>query len=302
MKVVVLSGGASPEREVSLRSSKAVAEAARQAGFEVVEADLIDGSKVLDQLDKNTVVLPISHGINGEDGVVQAELEKRHLAFLGSDSIVSKNCFDKHQNRLIFEKNNIIMPEAAEVTRESYARHPLSKEPHVLKILHGGSSIGTLIVRKPKELKQEQVNEIFTMEDRAILEELIEGIEITVPILDKKALPVIEIVPPTDGEFDYDNKYNGLTQEIVPPKNVSIEIQEEAQRLTEKCHQIMGCRHLSRTDFMLDDNGKLFALEINTIPGLTNQSLYPKSAAVAGISMPQLVKKFVEMVIRDYKL
>lgn len=138
------------------------------------------------------------------------------------------------------------------------------------------------------------------MGDGVIIEKLIEGTEATVPILDKKALPVIEIVPPPDGEFDYDNKYNGQTQEICPPDSLSQDLQKQAQELAEQAHKTMGCRHLSRVDMMIDKDGKIYLLEVNTIPGLTAQSLYPKSAQAAGISMPQLITKFAELVQRDY--
>src|SRR5439155_118541 len=123
--------------------------------------------------------------------------------------------------------------------------------------------------------------------DQMLLEELIEGVEITVPVLGDKALPVVEIVPPEGGEFDYDNKYNGRTQEICPARSISAKTQEQAQRLAERIHRLAGARHLSRTDLMVSADGKLYVLEINTIPGLTAQSLIPKSAAAAGLSWKQ---------------
>jgi len=292
----------SPERDVSARSAKAVASAARQAGFDVIEISLIDDLAGLDKIPKGMVVLPISHGVNAEDGWVQTELEKRGLPFLGSDSQSSKNCFDKWRARQMFIGAGIKMPEAVRVNRESFSKQALAQKPYVLKILSGGSSIGTLIARDPLAVKQSQIDELFDMENDAVLEELIEGAEITVPILDHKALPVIEIIPPTDGEFDYDNKYNGATQEIVPPENVPADVQKKAQEIAEKVHRTMGCRHLSRTDFMVDKAGDLFALEINTMPGLTDQSLYPKAAAAAGMDMPALITKFVELVKRDYSI
>lgn len=135
-----------------------------------------------------------------------------------------------------------------------------------------------------------------------MLEELIEGTEITVPVLDGQALPVIEIVPPQDEEFDYENKYNGRTQELCPPQNVSRELQNQAQRLAEKVFKIMGARHLARVDMMMDKSGRIYVLEINTMPGMTDSSLFPKSAAAAGYSMPDLVSKFIDLVKRDYKI
>jgi len=301
MKVVVLGGGVSPERQVSLRSAKAVADAARTAGFEVIEADPADGLDILDNL-KGVIVLPILHGKNGEDGVIQKELEARGLPFLGSDSASSIACFDKWTTRVELLAAGVPMAKAALVNEKSYYDNPLIKNHHVLKIVHGGSSIGTLIVRKDEDEDEQAVNEIFAMEGKAVLEELIDGTEVTVPVLDGKALPVIEIVPPPDGEFDYDNKYNGRTQELCPPQTVGEALQIQAKELAEKVHAVMGARHLSRVDMMIDRTGKIYVLEINTMPGMTGQSLYPKSAAVSGSDMPALVKKFVELIKRDYGL
>ncbi|HEU5004529.1 MAG TPA: D-alanine--D-alanine ligase [Candidatus Saccharimonadales bacterium] len=294
MKVVVLGGAISPERQVSLRSAKAVAEAAKAAGFEVVEADPADGLDVLDDL-SDAVVLPILHGKYGEDGTIQKELEARGLKYLGSDSAASIACFDKWTTRLELINAGIPMAEAALVDEKSYIGHPLTKVHHVLKIVHGGSSIGTLVVRKDGDEDEQEVSEIFAMEDKAVLEKLIEGTEITVPVLDGQALPVIEIIPPVDEEFDYDNKYNGKTQELCPPKNVSAIVQNKAQSLAEKVYKVMGARHLARVDMMVDADNNIFVLEINTMPGLTDQSLFPKSAKVAGMTMPELVKKFIEL-------
>lgn len=302
MNILVLGGGDSPEREVSLRSAKSIASAARAAGFNVQEADPKNGLSCLDNLAPQTIVLPILHGEGGEDGELQAELEKRNLPFLGSGSESSKNCFDKWQTRLILQKSNIPVPKGVRMTKESYSTEPLAKKPHVLKILHGGSSIGTLIIRDPANVTSAQLEEIFRLENDTVLESLVEGLEITVPILDQTALPAIEVRPPEGGEFDYENKYNGKSAELCPPLSISPEQHGKAQKLAENVHRVMGCRHLSRVDTIMRPDGSFVVLEINTIPGLTGQSLYPKSAAVSGLSMPELVKKFVELVKRDYSL
>lgn len=301
MKILVLGGGNSPEREVSLRSARAVADAARSAGHEVSEADPKDGLEILDNL-VDTIVFPILHGAGGEDGILQAELEKRNLPFLGSGSVSSKNCFDKWITRQTLEKADIPMAKAERITKETYTESELSKLPHVLKVNHGGSSIGTLIVRDVSILKQADVDEIFNLENDAVLEELIEGIEITIPVLDKTALPAIEVKPPEGGEFDYENKYNGQSAELCPPPSLNEDQHKKSQQIAEQVHKIMGCRHLSRVDTIMRPDGSFVVLEINTIPGLTDQSLYPKSAAVSGLSMPDLMKKFVEIVKRDYSI
>ena len=301
MKILVLGGGISPERQVSLRSAKSVTEAARQAGYQVVNADPANDLEVLDHT-KAAIIFPILHGQNGEDGFIQKEIEARNLPYLGTESSASIACFDKWTTRLDLTRGGLPMPPAELVDETSYFASKLSKGHHALKIVHGGSSIGTMILRRGEKVDEQQVSEIFAMEDKAVIEQLIEGTEVTVPVLDNKALPVIEIIPPKNGEFDYDNKYNGKTQELVPPKNVSHKLQQEAQKLAEQAHKIMGCRHLSRVDMMIDSSGEIYILEVNTMPRMTGQSLYPKSAAVSGLSMPQLVKEFVELVKRDYSI
>ena len=300
MKILVLGGGLSPERQVSLRSAKNIANAARAAGFEVQEADPADGFSILDGL-KDTVVFPILHGKNGEDGVIQKELEDRKLPYLGSSSQASAECFDKWQSRTLMQEAGIPMPKAYLVNEKTYRTQALASLPHVLKIVHGGSSIGVLIVRDPSKVAEHEINEIFAMEEQAVLEELIGGTEITIPILGNKALPVIEIRPPTNAEFDYENKYNGATAELCPAESVSAELQAQARVLAEKVHQATNCRHLSRVDMMLDKSGQLYVLETNIMPGLTEQSLYPKAAAVAGYDMPKLIKQFVDLVKQDFK-
>lgn len=302
MKVLVLGGGNSPEREVSLRSAKSVAEAAREAGFEVIEADPKDGIEFLDDLPKSTIVLPILHGAGGEDGVIQAEIEKRNLPFLGSGQKASELCWNKWSTLQLLKKAGLSVPEGELVTAEKFKINHLSQKPYVLKIIHGGSSIGVLMARRPQKVTSEEVTEIFKMGSPAILEELVEGIEVTVAILDDEALPVVEIIPPAGMEFDYKNKYNGKTQENCPPRAVSVELQRKAQRISLEAHKRIGCRHFSRSDLIITPNGGIRIFDINTIPGLTDQSLFPKAALQAGISMPELVKRFAELVKRDYSL
>lgn len=302
MKILVLGGGDSPEREVSLRSAKTVAKAARHAGFEVQEADPRDEPRILDGLLGDTIIFPILHGAYGEDGGIQKEFENRGLPFLGSDSKSSANCFDKWMTRQKLTEAGIQMPPAVLVSRDSYPDQALSEKPHVLKVQRGGSSIGTIIHLEAGQISDSQLDELFGLDRNALLEEYIEGIEVTVPVLDQRALPVVEIVPPVGELFDYDNKYNGRTQELSPPPHVSQDLQRKVQWLAEQAHKIMGCRHLSRVDIIIDKHQEPHILEINTMPGLTDESLYPKAAAVADMTMPQLAAKFAELVKRDYNL
>lgn len=299
-KIYVLGGGISDERDVSLRSSAEVLRAAEALGYNV---EFIDPKISKDYLlaTNSDIVLPILHGKFGEDGVLQAELEERNIPFLGAGSESSKNSFDKWLTRQILEQNDIKMPKAALVTYSDYFGHDISKMPHVLKIVDGGSSIGTYIIRDPSDGSEAELKDIF-QDQKLVLEQLIIGTEITVPILGENALPVIEIIPPPDGEFDYENKYNGRTRELCPPENVSDAAQKQVRQIAEQVHNVMACRHFSRVDIMIDENDQQYVLEINTIPGLTAQSLFPQAARVAGMTMEQLVKQFVELVAADYGL
>ncbi len=303
MKILVLGGGNSIEREVSFRSARAVSTALRQAGFKVSEADPADGLKILDSLEPDTIVFPILHGAGGEDGEIQKALESRGLPYLGTVSEASVICFDKNLARQVYQKVGLPIASGEKVTKDSYQASLLTKKPHVLKVAKGGSSIGTLIVRNPAKTTLAQIEEVFKLDSEAVVEELIIGIEITVPVFDNKALPVIEIKPPLNpGWFDYFSKYSGVTQELCPPASINSELQTQAQRFAEEAHKALGCRHLSRTDLIVKSDNSMVLLETNVIPGLTDQSLYPKAAAAAGMSMPELTKAFVGLVKRDYGL
>lgn len=276
-------------------------DALQEAGYDTVMLDP-ENLQVLDTISPADIVFPILHGKNGEDGVIQKALEDRNIPYLGTMSEASKVCFDKNLSRQAFVAANLPVAQGTLVTAESYASHPLSEVPHVLKASQSGSSIGTVIVRSPGRTNQSAIEGVFSLGNEAVLEELVQGTEITVPVLDGKALPVVEIRPPQTGEFDYENKYNGMTEEICPPQTVESALQEQAKVYAVQAHQSLGCRHLSRTDIIIRPDGSMVLLEINTIPGMTNQSLYPKSAQVAGMSFAELTDRFVKFVQRDYHL
>lgn len=299
--IVVLGGGDSPERDISLRSARGVINALKSLGYDPTFYDPAEGLGFLDSLERTTIVLPVLHGVGGEDGILQRELEKRNVRFLGSDSIASRLCFDKAQTREVLLKNDVPVPQGQAVDKNEYRISELAKKPHILKVARGGSSIGTLFVKDPAMVDELGVDEVFSLDDKAILEELVQGIEITVPILGDAALPVIEIRPPADEDFDFANKYNGATQELCPPTSINENTQHEVRRLAERVHEVTGCRHLSRVDIIVRPDGSPVVLEINTIPGMTSESLFPKSAAVAGLSMQDLVKRFIEMAEEEIK-
>jgi D-alanine-D-alanine ligase len=295
-KIHVLAGDKYSERDVSLRSGAAVAEALKNTAYDVA---IRDPSKVpLEEIADCDAVFPALHGMGGEDGSLQAALESRGVRYVGSDSVASALCFDKERYRQVISSAGLPVAKGALVQADTYQTHALAGAPYVLKPFDGGSSIDTYIVRDPADAPHKRIQATFQAHPTMLMEALITGSELTVGVLEDQALPVIEIIPPADGEFDYENKYNGATQELCPPQHVSEAVQAAAQELALQAHKITGCRDLSRTDIMCDEAGNLYILETNTLPGMTNQSLFPKAAAAAGIDMSSLCAQLVELALK----
>ena len=294
ISVALLAGGTSSERQVSLRSGAAVQQALSAAGYNVV---LLDTDCTDQQLLQNDVVFSVLHGAGGEDGQFQTRLEKLGLPFVGSDAASSRLTFDKHAYRQKLLAARFPIAKGARVDWQTYPLHSLAQKPHVVKPSDGGSSIDTFIIRKPAQSDLLAIEQSFKTHKHMLLEQLIDGIEITVGILGDQPLPVIEIIPPASGEFDYTNKYNGATQELCPPLHVNPQLQEKAQELALQAHQLTGCRDLSRTDMIVQKDGSIIILETNTLPGMTATSLFPKMAQVAGYDMPTLTDCLVKMAL-----
>ncbi|HVV67131.1 MAG TPA: D-alanine--D-alanine ligase [Candidatus Saccharimonadales bacterium] len=296
--IIVLAGGTSSEREVSLRSGAAVSEALRSAGYTVTERDPAGGlDALLPELKKANAVFPALHGEGGEDGVLQKFLQANHIAYVGSDDRSSELCFDKAKYTDLLVQNNILVPETKLVKYDDFKRSSLSRKPYVLKPNEGGSSIDTFIVRDPAGADMKSIERAFAKYQQLLLQPLIGGTEVTVAILGEEPLPVIEIIPPAGGEFDYENKYNGRTQELCPPQHINEALQLKAQTLAKQVHDLTGCYGMSRTDIIVTNADQLYVLETNVIPGLTRESLLPKAAQAAGYGMPELCKKLVELAL-----
>jgi len=298
--ILVLGGGASNEREVSQRSSSNVAEALKAAGYHVTTADPAAPGFDLAHLSKSVdAVFPILHGAGGEDGVIQTNLEHLNLPYLGSDPAACKITFNKVRYKELLAENGHLTPNWEVVNQANFEASDLTSESYVLKPTHGGSSLDTFIVHNPRHqlIDAGAYAGAFDRYGKMLVEELIEGQEITVGVLDDTALPVILIIPPSGKEFDYENKYNGKSQEITDPPQLPPDIQAKAKQLAAEIHQLTGCRHFSRTDMIVTPSGSIYTLETNTIPGLTKQSLFPKAAAAAGYDLPKLMDHFARAVI-----
>ncbi|MCA9325410.1 D-alanine--D-alanine ligase [Candidatus Saccharibacteria bacterium] len=299
-KVLILQGGTSSEREVSLRSGSSVKNALELAGHEVGVAD--PGNQDFDLATATRgydIVFSVLHGTGGEDGVMQAQLDAIGIPYVGSNTVSSELCFDKWRYREKLLEAGFRVARGELVDLESFWQSDLVKQPFVLKPYDGGSSIDTLIQRDPNTLDRQTVEQMFANHSKMLLENLVAGVEITVPVLGDGALPVIEIIPPESGEFDYDNKYNGQSQELCPPLHVNEDVQRHARDMAVQIHTLCGCGGYSRTDMIVSADGSLTVLETNTLPGMTDQSLFPKAAAVAGINMPTLCSQLVQSALTN---
>jgi len=292
MRILIIYGGygLSQEAEVSERSGLQVLQICKKAGLDVAGFKLTKNNlgELQSQVKKYDVIFPVLHGEFGEDGQIQKILDDLGAQYVGSGSESSKLCFDKIATKEILKTNNILTPEW--VLIKSKRDIEKIKYPVVLKPIKGGSSIGIIIAKSIDDLSKLDITE------ELLAEEYINGQELTVGVLGDKALPVVEIIPPKDKWFDYENKYNESTQENVPPKYISLDIQQQARQLALKVHKLCDCRHLSRVDMILRNN-QLYVLEINTMPGMTEESLYPKSARVAGYPMPKLIIELISSAL-----
>lgn len=298
MNILVLQGGTSNERDVSLRSGAAVVRALHNLGHSTTVYDPADGLDGIARLLPHTdLVFPALHGAGGEDGTVQAFLDSYKVRYIGAGPEASKHCFDKIATKEAFVANGIKTPKWQEVTAASFITASLAQHPYVLKPRFGGSSIDTIIARTGSATSIDMT--IFDRYDTLLLEELIDGIEMSVSVIGNEALPVVEIIPPEGKEFDYEYKYNGTTQELCPPQHIDTTTQEQAQSIAELAHAMLGVRHLSRTDMILSRHGEIYSLEINTLPGMTEASLLPKAAAAAGMSMEQLLEQLINLALSD---
>jgi D-alanine-D-alanine ligase len=296
--VAVLMGGWSAEREVSLRSGAACAEALVRLGYLVSRIDVArDIAAVLTGL-KPDLALNVLHGRPGEDGTVQGMLEILGIPYTHSGVLASALAMQKDAAKELFRAAGIPVPDGMVVSRFEAGRKHLLPPPYVVKPIAEGSSKGVFIVtQEHAHPPQELYREDWAYGDRVIVEKYIAGKELTCAVMGEEALGVIEIVPA--GRFyDYEAKYAPGGSKHLLPAPVSSFVYQQARRLALGAHRALGCRGVSRADFLYDDRiegtGGLVCLEVNTQPGMTETSLVPELAAHAGISFDELVKWMVE--------
>jgi len=293
-RIGVLVGGPSNEREISLRSGKAVHDALLDEGCAAVLLDVKDD--ISDCLKKNVIDVAFIalHGRFGEDGTVQKMLEDAHIPYTGSKVEASRLALDKIASKEVFIKKNVAVPKYIVFEKNNFSFSDTNSIgfPLVVKPQFEGSSIGLSVV-KDRNLLEDAVNKAFQYGDRIILEEYIQGRELTVGILDDEALPVIEIVT-RDNVYDYAAKYKNSDTRYLVPAPISKDVYEKAARIGVIAHKALGCDSFSRVDMMLDKTDKIFVLEVNTIPGMTERSLLPKAAEAIGLRFNELCVKILE--------
>ena len=296
--VAVLMGGWSAEREVSLNSGRACADALEKGGYRVTRIDVgRDIATVLQTL-KPDVALNVLHGRPGEDGTMQGILEILGIPYSHSGVLASALAMQKDRAKVMLRAAGVPVPGGMVVSRFEAAKEHVLPRPYVLKPISEGSSVGVFIVTEDHEHPpQELFREDWAFGEAILAEPYIRGKELTCGVMGDRALDVIEIVP-TVSFYDYVAKYAPGGSRHVLPAQILPKVYQEVRRLAIAAHQALGCRGVSRADFRFDDSAEgtqgLVCLEVNTQPGLTETSLVPELAAHAGISFGELVRWMVE--------
>lgn len=327
MKIVVLAGGNSTERDVSINTGFEVSKALRRKGHDVLFADCVFdldddynndlekakkkmlentkkvksikrscffGKNVLEACKESDIVFLALHGNNGEDGKIQSMFELLGIAYTGSGPVGSILGMDKYLTKLILKNSNIPTADFVKLTKEDVVPK-MDKFPVVVKASTGGSSIGVYIVDNQKELDK-KVKECFKYDDVVIVEQYLKGREFSVGIIDGKVLPIIEIIL-KKGFYDYKNKYTkGNTLEVCPAE-IDKNIKDMIDEYTAKIFKLLKINAYARVDFIVA-NDQAYCLEVNTLPGMTDTSLLPQEAEVMGISYDDLCELLIKVSLK----
>jgi D-alanine-D-alanine ligase len=292
-KVAVLKGGPGAEREVSLRSGAAVGRALAARGAVVTEVDVAGPDFVLPE--GIELAYNMIHGTFGEDGQIQAILAARGVPYTGEGEEGSRLAFDKILSKEKFDAAGVPTAKWHVLRR---GERPGFSPPYVVKAPRQGSSVGVHIVNDPAGLDA-ALDDCFRFGDQVLIEEFVQGRELTIGVLGDEALPIVEIVP-HEGFYDYEHKYTKGASDYFVPADLSAETTAAVQQTALAATRALGLEVYSRTDILLTADGRLAVLEINTIPGMTETSLLPKAAAVVGLDFPALCEKIAALSLRRF--
>jgi D-alanine-D-alanine ligase len=295
--VAVLMGGWSAEREISLRSGKACADALERTGYRVSRVDVDREIAAALRALKPDAALNVLHGRPGEDGTLQGMLEILGIPYSHSGVLASALAMQKDTAKTVLKTAGVPVPGGMIAARKEAATRHLLPPPYVIKPVAEGSSVGVFIVREDhKHPPQELTRPDWAFGEQVLVEPYIPGKELTCAVMGEQALGVIEIVP-TVKFYDYEAKYAPGGSKHLLPAPIAPAVYVDVQRLALAAHRALGCRGVTRSDFRYDDSlgiKGLFCLEVNTQPGMTETSLVPELAAHAGISFEELVRWMVE--------
>ncbi|OGX20919.1 MAG: hypothetical protein A2Y00_00365 [Omnitrophica WOR_2 bacterium GWF2_43_52] len=299
IRIGVVMGGVSSERDVSLKSGKAVAAALKSRGSEALEIDIKKADKqyardLLLSYDIGLAFLAL-HGSFGEDGKIQSILEEIGIPYTGSGPRASALAMDKIASRKIFQDAGLLCPRYYSIEKNRKNSKSVLTFPLVVKPAGGGSSIGLSIVENQTQLKG-AIDEAFRYDRKVIVEEYIAGRELTVGIFEDSPLEAIEIKPKRRF-FDYRAKYEPGQTEYCVPAALSLELMRVVKEAAYAAHEALGCSFFSRVDIILRHDNTPFILEVNTIPGFTATSLLPKAALYKGIPFPELIVRISEAAL-----
>ncbi len=294
-KIGVLMGGLSREREISLRTGKAIHKALLEKGYTACPVDV--GRDIAERLMKEKIEIAFIalHGRYGEDGTIQGMLELMGIPYTGSNVLASALCLHKIMAKKILLHEKVPTPPFEFLKREEVEREALRKIslplPLVVKPAREGSTIGISIVRREEELLR-ALKEAGKYDEEILIEAFMKGKEITVGILNDIPFPIIEIVP-RSGFYDYHSKYTKGETEYIIPARIPREKYLHAQEISLRAFQALGCSGFARVDLMTDEEGNPFVIDVNTMPGMTETSLLPKAAEFVGISFGELAERIL---------
>jgi D-alanine-D-alanine ligase len=307
--ILVLAGGLSHERDVSLRSGRRVAEALRGFGLEVLERDVDADLLSTVRNDRPDCVVPMLHGETGEDGAIREVLELLDVPYVGAPPAACRIAFDKPSAKAVAARAGISTPESFCLPHETFRELGAAAVmaalvdrlglPLMVKPGRSGSALGCSVVRSADDLPAAMVS-AFAYGDVALLERFVEGREVAVPVIDDgsgpRALPAVEIKP-DGGVYDYTARYTAGSTEFVTPAPLTPELSEEVARVALLAHEVLGLRDLSRSDLIIDGDGRVWFLEVNVAPGFTETSTVPLAIQAAGLDLGKVCAELVQAAI-----
>ena len=289
-KIAVLMGGPGEEKDVSLKSGQAIIKALNHNGYDVTSI-ILDTKleKLVKELLSVDLVFLGLHGNIGENGTIQGFLDALGIIYTGSGPLSSAICMDKNISKIIAKNNGIMTPKwklCDTVIDDAKMNYPVIVKPN-----GQGSTVGLQIAHNESELKP-ALEYAFNYDNSVLVEEYIQGRELTVMLIDGKAQPVCEIIPSHEF-YDYECKYTAGMSKYICPAEIDDNISNYVKKVSENLFDLLKCENYSRADFRMDDQNKFWFLEMNTLPGMTDTSLAPMSALAAGISFNELIDKIV---------